>query len=500
MSYWNDVVQTNTYQAKVKPAEVNAYAAQYPVYEQTTPQYPQPSPYNLENMGYRANELVYACIQKRMDAVSEPPLLVYNDSGENAEELKDHGLRQLIKHPCEGVSEKTFWQISELYLCSAGFSAWEKERNRMGQIINLWPMRPDWCSFYRGEGRPIRAVRYQPYGLPPVDIPRENVLLFQYFDPIFPLLKGLSPVAVAMRTIGVDNATTDFLKTFFQQGTVISGLLSSDQSISDVEAGRIRDRWRATHGGVGNWGDIAVTGAGTKYQSIAMNFRDMAFQQLDGRDEARICSVLKVPPIIVGAKVGIQASTYSNYEQARKALYEETISAQWTYYQGEIDTQLLTEYGDKKAVYTEFDTTYVRALQENEDAKFKRGVEAAKGNILTRDEARKVMGFDPIDKAPVFVGATVRETLTQNTGIVGDQPQDTVAAQADIQEEGSQANDATMKAAQDFERRKFFQFAAKRRKEGHPEKMTEFKFKHLNAEEQAALLTELPGSAWRNYP
>ena len=43
-------------------------------------------------------------------------------------------------------------------------------------------MRPDWCSFLRGQQKPIRAIRYQPYGLPYLDIAIEVVLLFQYFD------------------------------------------------------------------------------------------------------------------------------------------------------------------------------------------------------------------------------------------------------------------------------------------------------------------------------
>lgn len=520
MSYWDTVIQSNPYQQALAKNQSTAFAAQYPIYEQTTPQYPYPNPYNLANLGYRANELVFACMQKRMDAVSEPPMRVYDYSGDTPQELEDSPLRELIEHPCEGVTEKAFWQISENNRLTAGFSCWEKERNRMGQVIHLWPMRSDWVSFYRGQGRPIDRVRYQPYGLPPQDIDRDDVLIFMDYDPIYPLLKGLGAVAVAMRSIGVDNATTDYLKVFFQRGSVISGLLTSDQSLSDPEADRIQQRWGQAHGGVDNWAEhnIAVLGAGSKYQSIGMNFKEMAFEQLDGRDEARICAAFKVPPILIGAKVGLAASTFSNYGEARKAFYEETVTADWQYFQGEIDTQLLPEFADKaKSYYCEFDNTNVRALQEDRSASWNRSIAAAKQNVVTRDEAREEMGLDPIDNEPIFVGATVRETLTTNTGIVGNQQQDLAQSQADLAQENpdapsaSQASaqagggaaagqNAALKAARDLERRQFRQFAAKRRKEGHPEKLAEFKFKHLPASEQAALLTELPGSAWRNYP
>ena len=127
------------------------------------------------------------------------------------------------------------------------------------------------------------------------------------------------------------------------------------------------------------------------------------------------------------------------------------------------------------------------------------------------------MKLGPIDNAPVFVGATVRETLTTNTGIVGDQPQDTTQSQIDQAQENPDApevnvastqvaggaaqptDNGALKAARDLERRQFRPFLARRTKDGHPEKSVEFKFKYLTAADQAALLTELPASAWRGY-
>jgi HK97 family phage portal protein len=529
MAYWDTVINSNPYQSKLGAEHVNAYAAQYPVYEISTPQYPQPSPYNLAVLGFRANELVYSCIQKRMDSVCEPSMLVYTGKGKTRKEIETHDMRKLIKNPCEGVTEKAFWQITELNLLTSGFAVWEKERNRLGQVMRLWPMRPDWCSFYRGEGKPIRAVRYQPYGLPPIDVPRENVVIFQYFDPIYPLLKGLSPTAVALRSIGVDNAATDFLKIFFQQGSVVSGLLSSDQSLGDIEASRIRDRWKEVHGGVGNWGDIAVLGSGSKYQPIGTNFKDMAFQELDGRDEARICMVMKVPPILIGAKVGLTASTYSNYEQAREAYYEETVSPQWGFYKDETNTQVMPEFEqDTEKVYCEFDTGSVSALQENKDAAWKRGVEAAKANIVTRDEAREEMGLDPIDNAPVFVGpvktvlpgvagdvSADNQQNQENQGNTDSNPamdnMDQPAADVNVNNQQrvpvnappkapDQPVDEAIKAAKEMERKQFKEYASKRKREGHPDKARQFKFKHLDAGERAALLVDVPVSAWRSYP
>ena len=46
----------------------------------------------------------------------------------------------------------------------------------------------------------------------------------------------------------------------------------------------------------------------------------------------------------------------------------------------------------------------VIALQEDADARHTRAREDAKLNLITRDEAREMMGLNPIDNAPVWIG------------------------------------------------------------------------------------------------
>lgn len=409
MGFWDNITAgIATALGRKRPEGGPAFAGTWPLWEINSPQYPTPSAYNLATAGYRKNEIVYSCVQKRAAAVSEAPAMIYERVASRRDmptALEDHPVRALLERPNEAMSEGEFWQAVEIYLCVAGFSVWEIEFTNGGQPIALWPMRPDWCSFLRGPNQPLRAVRYQPHGLPPQDVPVDRLLVFMEFDPIFPMLKGLSKTAVALRTISADNNATDFLASFFQRGAVISGVLKTQASLSDAEAMRIRARWRDVHGSTANWGDIAVLGAGTEYQAVQMSFKDMDFTSLDGRDEARICSIFNVPPVLLGAKVGLSASTYSNYAEARKAFYEETIHPRWQQLAGEITTQLIPKYGgDSRRVFAAFDTADIKALQEDRTARWGRAVGAAQSGLVTRDEARQEMGLDPIDNAQVFVG------------------------------------------------------------------------------------------------
>lgn len=407
-------------------------AATFPPYEQVSPQYPYPTPYALSQQGYRRNEVLFACIAKRAAAVAEAPLRMYKRSGPgkqgklNMTELGKHPIRELIKQPNEAMGEVEFWQATQIYLDVAGFCVWEIEFDRLGYPLHLWPMRPDWCSFLRGEHRPLRAVRYQPWGgLPFVDVPVERLLVFMEFDPIYPMLKGLSRSSIALRTVSVDNAATDFIKIFFERGAVISGLLKTQQNLNQAEAGRIRALWREQHGGVAQWGEPAVMGSGVDYQPMQMSFKDMAFDELDGRNEARICQIMETPPILIGARIGLERSTFSNYGEARKAFYEETITPRWRWLQSEIGQQLLPHYDDDpNTIEAEFDKSDVLALQEDRDAKVNRADMMFKGGWATRDEAR-----DEADLPPVDDGVPVFATDPTGTATGGEIEQEKVDAQ-----------------------------------------------------------------------
>jgi HK97 family phage portal protein len=498
MGYWDTQIVS-----VVKPEiESGVIANTYPIYEIQSPQYQYPSSYQLANQGYRGNEIAFSAINKRASSVSEGYLRVYKDTKKGTpKEIHDHPLTQLLHRPNESVSEEQFWQITMISLLTSGFCAWEKEYSNQGDVINLWAMRPDWCSFYRGQGRPTRAIRYQPYGLPAQDVGIDDIVLFRYFDPLFPLLKGLSPLAVLLKSIIADNAATEMLKVFFERGTVTSGVLKTDQNLSPDQAQTLRDRWKIQHAGGMNWWDIAVLGNGAEYKSSLMNFKDMDFTNIDGRTEARICMAIKVPPILLNAKVGLSASTYSNYEQSQSAFYDDPIQPDWKYLAKEIQAQLLPDFEGNKTIQEErksevicdFDTSKVKALQENRDKKWKRATEGAKGNVITRDEAREEMGLDPIDNDKVFVGATVRISDTN--------PQDAETIEGGETDPGNEDPKMGPKkmpknvspqddTAKRYERKLFSEFARKRIKEGKPQALKDFDFKYHTPWEKDDLIAE----------
>jgi hypothetical protein len=99
-----------------------------------------------------------------------------------------------------------------------------------------------------------------------------------------------------------------------------------------------------------------------------------------------------VPPIIAGAKVGLQFGTYSNYEQARKSWWEDVLSPQYRMLSDQIDAELVPDFGE--GIYTDFDMSDVPAFKEDVNLRWTRVNMAFTSGILTLNEARTELGFE----------------------------------------------------------------------------------------------------------
>ncbi len=469
------------------------YASFYPEWETTTPQYQTPTPYTLAQLGYRTNELVYTCIATRSQAIAEAPVRIYDVTGDEPENIPDHPLRKLLKNPTPGLGEQEFWAVVETYCGIAGFSAWEKERNNKGEVIRLWPMRPDWCSFIRGQQKPIAAIRYQPWGMQFADIPIEDVLLFQYFDPLFPLLKGFSPLMVALDLVDTDNTATKTVAQFLKNGNFLGGVLKTEQALQEAEAERIKTRWRQQHGGSGNAGDIAVFGKGVEFVRTEQTFREATFPELDARSEARICMVYRVPPMLIGAKIGMDRSTYSNYKEARAGFYESVITSEWRFLAAQVADQLLPEFESEPDNFDcQFDTSKIKALQESRNDMVTRAVSMYEKGLARLNEARIEAGLDPIEgeEGEQFKQANATPPALQLANDALEKQMDKPAPapaqpEADEPDEPDEQDEDAQEEIKAFRR-----FAKTRIKEGKKALLASFEFKHLNLDEQGKLLAE----------
>ena len=239
---------------------------------------------------------------------------------------------------------------------------------------------------------------------------------------------GQAPLRPAARAVALDNSATDFVDTLLRNyavpGVVIKTATEVNQAVADV----LKRQWKAAFGGTRK-GEPAVLQTGMDVQPLGMNLRDLEFPDLRAYSESRICAVFQVPPILVGAKVGLDRSTFTNYQEARKQLWEEAIFSLQRRFRDPVETQLLPEFSGtgRVRVTTRWDNSQVLALQEAESAKWERAVNALAHGGITVNDFRRVVGLEtdpagdvfllPRGSVPLPMGA-----LPQPGDVIGAQP------------------------------------------------------------------------------
>lgn len=363
-----------------------------PTWDVGQPKYPRQNLGNWVEQGYRRNELAFSCVREVAQSASEPRLRVKLSRDPEAPYVDDHPAAEFVERPNPRMTQ-SLWLMQLLTLAQVGGNgiAW-KERSGGDRVIGLHWLRSDRIKLEHDFDGSIAAYWYMS-GSKEVRLPARDVFHFPYvFDPLNPTW-GLSPFAVLARQVSVDNTTTDFQAKFFEQAGVPYGLITTEQLLNDTDAEAIATRWQQRYAGMEGWHRPAVLGQGARYERMGLSMQEMQVDELRSIPESRICSAFQVPPILVGAKVGLDRSTFSNYEEARKSFWAETLRPIYRQIADLMNLHLAPEFGSD--VRFEFDLSDVGALQAAEGEKWERAGKAFAGGWISDNEARQEVGLNP---------------------------------------------------------------------------------------------------------
>lgn len=410
MSMFNLLMRAAGFQARRGAAAWKEGEVPYtwPVWTEGQPDMTPATLVGFHEAGYGANAIVYACIARKAETAALAPPVAYGGERAAPERFPDdHPLAQLLRRPNPFMSWYEFQEMLIVYLELDGNVFVYKARERPGgPVMGLYPLRSDRVRPVPKGGRLLGYV-YDGQdtgvfaGVEPF-LP-EDVIHVRYpnpGDPFEGLGRGMSPLAAVARTVDLDNSNTSFLGQFFANAAVPFGLLKTKVKLLDEEVARIRARMRAQYAGSRNWHEMMILDADAEYQRLGLDLKELEFAALDARNEARICAVLRVPPIIAGARLGIERSTYSNYEEARRSFWEDTLVPMYRRFEDGWNAGLQDAFPEAWVAY---DFSRVPALAEPAGERDKRIQEGWKVGLLRRNEARAALGLEPDAERDGFI-------------------------------------------------------------------------------------------------
>lgn len=316
------------------PASGNRQQTVYawPAWREGQPQWQIVDYATYVNEGYNLNALIYSALAYKGRAASLPNLRAFSGDRDNPTPLPaDHPLNQLLTRPNPHQSGKEFVQLQTIYQNVAGNAYTVLIRPRGGGLpTKMYPVRPDRVYIIPAAGG-IQGYYYVPEGKSPKDgvpVLPEDMMHTKFpnpGDPLDGIGYGMSPLSPGARSADVDNKVTEFLKQFFDSGTMINTYITYDVPMDPDDMSAARERFKEIYGGSENWIEPAVFDQGGKVSRFGMTFDEMGFGEIDERNESRILMPFGVAPILLGTRIGLMRSTYANYNEARRAFWEDVM-------------------------------------------------------------------------------------------------------------------------------------------------------------------------------
>src|SRR5690606_12768579 len=152
--------------------------------------------------------------------------------------------------------------------------------------------------------------------------------------------------------------------------------------------------WRNRYGGMRNAAEPLPMVGVKDVKRIGLDFNELAYRDLNDLQDAHIATAFGIPPILLGAQVGLDKATYSNYEQARRSFYEDTMTPLWARLDDAFSRHLLNDRDFRSDIQLQFDTSVVPALQDDTDAAVETAVKLYTAASVGRHQAPRIAGVD----------------------------------------------------------------------------------------------------------
>lgn len=350
--------------------------------------------------GPDGNSAVFACLNAIATAYPEAPLRVFRAGSEPGQRdlMSESPLQGLLDRPNPHMSADEVWFWVQWAKHCDGNAYLRKIRSGRRNVVELWPVSPRLLQPITEKGS-TRFIDWYKFNYAPGKWERievEDIIHFRLGVNDADHRLGLSPLKRLVAEVGTDAEATRFsdalLGNYGVPGLVVT--VPPDTQMTEADALAMKERIGSAFGSK-NRGNVGVLTAGAKMEAFGFSPEMMDLKAIHRIPEERISAVLRVPAIIAGLGAGLDRATYANFREARAMFVEQTILPLYQFDAGVVNSQLVPDFTSDRRVYVQHDITDMRALQEDETAKYTRLDLGVKTGWIDPDEARADVGLPP---------------------------------------------------------------------------------------------------------
>jgi len=158
----------------------------------------------------------------------------------------------------------------------------------------------------------------------------------------------------------------------------------------------LKNEMEVKTGGANNVMKTMVLPGGMKFHPLTLSAVDMDWEKVMGMSGREISMTLKVPAELLG----FENRTYQNVKEAKAGLYSEAVIPQMNRMLSFLNKELLTLFGE--GFHLEIDMDKVDVLKRDRTLVTKQAVSLFDSGIVTKNEARKLLGYDEVSDGDSF--------------------------------------------------------------------------------------------------
>lgn len=369
--------------------------------------------------GYRKNAIVYRCINEIANGAACVPFKLFQGD----DELDQHPLLSLLRRPNPTQAGVEYFQAVYSYLLLSG-NNYAIRSDVSGEVRELYLLRPDRVRVKPSKTATPEAYQYviggkvlKTYDADPVTGASEvkHMKLYNPLDDYY----GLSPLMAAATDIDNHNAINTHNISLLRNGARPSGAIvfkpASDRGLpiqlTDGQRQQLKDDLNVKYTGAANAGRPLLLEGDFDWREMGLSPKDMDFLQQRNMAAKDIALCFGVPSQLIGIP---DAQTYANVQEARLALYEETIMPLARRVESDLNEWLSPMYGED--IRIEYDFEAVPAMTERRRRVYENVTAAVREGIISRNEARERLGLEPIDGGDdVYIAANLFPLGTPET-------------------------------------------------------------------------------------
>lgn len=336
---------------------------------------------------------VFNCVRVLAESVGMLPCRLFKQDGRERSAASSHRLYPLLTMAPNGyMTAQEMWELLIACLCLRGnFYAYKVMA--LGNVVELLPINPacvkpklndDWTVEYE--------VQFKEGGRTLTQDEIWHVRLFTLDG-----LNGLNPIAYARQALGLGQAMDKHAAKLFTNGAVTSGVLATDQQLTDEAFSRLKTEFQGEHMGVANAYKPMILEMGLNWKPISLNAQDSQFIESRKLTDAQICGLFRVPPHLVAS---MEKMTLNNIEHMGMSFVNYSLVPLLTRIEHRIQVGLLSDK-DRINHYAKFNAgALLRGDLKGRYESYGKGIQ---WGILSPNDCRDLEDLNPRDGGDVYL-------------------------------------------------------------------------------------------------